>query len=256
MKKLSICAVLLSTAGAFGASAGTVVFDPGQAGADTITDSGFSNFTSLDLNQDGVNDIELGIGGYFRAGGFVNALSDQFRFVGGPPNVTPPTVTVTDAAGRDVLIDDPNSFEAPYQEVYISSTNGIADLFDAGDVVGANTFGDDSGFQDLFDAASDNAIPNVGDGGFLGFRLDIGTSIYRQLDGFLPTGFASTPESFYAFLEVEHGSIIFGQAGFNNVAGAGAIIPGGPTTPIPLPAGLPLLLAGLGAFAFVKRRKS
>lgn len=256
MKKLSICSILLSSAGTFGASAGTVVFDPGQAGADSITDSGFSNFTSLDLNQDGVDDIELGIGGYIRAGGFVNALSNEFRFVGGPPSVTPPTVTVTDASVRVIPTDDVISFEAPYQEVFISSTNGIADLFDAGDVVDASTFGDHSGFQDLFDAASDNAIPNVGDGGFLGFRLDIGTSIYRQLDGFRPTGFASTPESFYAFLEVEHGSIIFGQAGYSNVASAGAIIPGGSTTPIPLPAGLPLLLAGLSAFAFVKRRKS
>ena len=239
-KKSFAYTILLSFAGTFGASAGTVLFDPSQAGADTISGSGFSNFTNLDLNQDGVNDIQLGIGGYFRAGGFVNALG-EFRFLDGPPNGA---------------TDQGNGFEAAYQEVYISSTNGVAHLFEAGDVVGDRTFGDDSGFEDLFDAVADNAIPNVGDGGYLGFRLDIGTSIYQNVDGYLPSGFNSTPESFYAFLEVEHGSIIFEQAGFSNAAGAGALIPGGTTQPIPLPAGLPLLLAGLGAFAFVKRRKA
>ncbi|MCX7567495.1 VPLPA-CTERM sorting domain-containing protein [Sulfitobacter sp. F26169L] len=250
MKKPSIYAILLSFAGTFGASADTIVFDPGQAGADTISDFGFSTFTNLDLNQDGVDDIQLGIGGYFDVGGFVNALLD-YRFMDGPPR----PVGITSARISDGAYQ--GSFEAAYQEVYISSTNGVADLFEAGDVVGASSFGDDSGFEDLFGSTANNAIPTVGDSGYLGFRLDIGTSIYENLDGYLPRGFINVPDSVYAFLNVEHGSIIFGQAGFSNVAGAGAVIPGGnPTTPVPLPAGLPLLLAGLGAFALVKRRKA
>lgn len=243
MKKLTLFAVGLTLAGSLGANAGTLVFDPGASGPDTITNPGFTNFVDVDLNQDGYRDIELGIGGYFNTGGFVNALSDTNRFVGGPP------------PGVSQNLD--GSFDAPYQEVYISSTNGIADLFSAGDEVGANTFGTDSGFEDLFDSPSDNAIPNVGDKGYLGFRIDIGTANYVPVDGFLPTGFNSTPMSFYAFLHVEHGSLIFGQAGYNNVAGAPAVIPGGNNPPpIPLPAGFPLLLTGLGLFAFAKRRKT
>jgi len=228
----------LSTGLAFSAQADTIVFDPGAVGVDTLENNGDS--ARIDLNQDGFDDVLLRIGNARNnAGDGLVDTNFENLFIGGPGDGTFPL-----------------QFEEFYQEVFISATNGVADLFAAGDEIGPNTFNDSSRFETLF-GGSDNALPNLGDSGYLGFRLDIGTSIYQNIDGFLDTGFNGTPESFYGFLFVEHGSINFGQAGFSNVAGAASVVPGGGGSKpnvVPLPASSLLLIAGLAGFGAVRRK--
>lgn len=240
---LSISAAILAIS-ASAASAETIVFDPLAAGVDVITGSGSSNSLGIDINQDGYDDVRAGIGIFFGTGGFIQAINNDFRFVDGPP----PGVM----QGMD------GSFIAPFQTVAISATGTTPNLFSAGDEVGADTFGDDARFADLFGSSGTNDVnilPDVGDSGFLGFRIDLGMSSYVPIDGFLPNGFIGTPDSIFGFLFLEHGSIRIGQAGFNNASGQAALIPGAGPSPVPLPAALPLMGAGFAALGFLGWRR-
>lgn len=228
------------------ASADTIVFDPLATGVDTLSNNG--DTANIDLNQDGYADVQAGIGRFFETGGYLLAINDQFRFVNGDPDPDP---------------QDPFSFSfiAPLQEVAIAATNGLATLFSAGDEVGADDFANTVVFADLFGSggSATNLLPDVGDTAFFGFRIIMGDGEYQQLDGFLPTGFVGPTETFYGFLEVTHGSVQIGLAGYNNAAGQAAVIPGGtPNQPVvPLPASAVLLLAGLaGLGAMGTQRKA
>ncbi|OAN78012.1 hypothetical protein A8B78_13445 [Jannaschia sp. EhC01] len=235
------------------ASANTVTFDPLAQGDDTISQPGRDNYVSLDLNQDGYNDILLGISdGRFSFGrAFVQALSDQFRFVDGPP-VTPVPVEPTPNDNPRDYDDNPFQFVAPYQEVLISDR-----LYGAGDTIAEADFSTNR-FDALFGSTSasfPNLLPEVGDTAYFGFRIEIGESQYQMIDGFLPTGFIGDSQVFFGFLQLSHGSIVIGQAGYTTTPSVSAVIPGGGPSPVPLPAGAVLLLGALGGLGAMRLRR-
>lgn len=89
----------------------------------------------------------------------------------------------------------------------------------------------------LYNDLSGEVVLEVGDQAYVGARLTPA--------GDQPVG--------YAFFDVTRGSVIVNSYTYN--FGGGVTTPGGvpPIAPIPLPAGLPLLLAGLGGFAVLRR---
>lgn len=118
----------------------------------------------------------------------------------------------------------------------------------------------DNGFY-----GTNTMVQNVGDQGYIGIEMLVGH--LGEPDGFTNPDFI-LDETYYGWLGVEHGildgldTIILGDFGLQNESGLAALIPNGPTVPtdpisaVPLPAGLPMLLAGLGTFGFLRRRKS
>lgn len=232
--------------------AATIITDPGAAGTDTLNNNG--ERLSLDLNRDGHDDIQVGIGGAANLlnEGWMATLSDQFRFVGGNPNAPIQVFSI-----QNVQLPIFGGFVAPYQEVRIASSDGINPTkFGAGDSVDASAFSDPiTGRSNLYGDVN-AALPSIGDSAFFGIEISIGESEYLPLDGFLPTGFLSTPDIFYAFIEITHGSLIVNSAGYNNVAGAAAVIPGGNNPPaVPLPASAWLLGAAVAGFGTLRRKR-
>lgn len=118
-------------------------------------------------------------------------------------------------------------------------------------------------FNNLYSTdGTDNSGPiaNIGDRGFFAFKMDVDpvTDAFGN-----PCGFqvACQAETYYGWLEIEHGSIILHSSGISSSSGLAAVTPGArapePTSgpsPVPLPAGLPLLIAGLGGLTALRRK--
>lgn len=157
----------------------------------------------------------------------------------------------------------PSGFSATQGEI-LQDASGDAILLGAGVDVNAAIAGIMGGLWSsasalLYSGSDPNTGPlgGVGSQGFVGVRISVFEAFGNDGCGGCEGGQNPVFEGYqYGWLDVTHGSLIFTQAGYGNGLGVTATTPGGGSTPIPLPAGLPLLLAGLGSFAFMKRRKS
>lgn len=98
------------------------------------------------------------------------------------------------------------------------------------------------------------AIPNVGDRAFVGLKLDY-FSLSPDRDGCNGCEFGFEQqllETRYAWLDLEHGSVVIHGTGYGDGPGVAAVTP--TLSNVPLPAGLPLMLAGLGSLVWMRKR--
>ncbi|KPP88996.1 MAG: putative extracelllular protein [Rhodobacteraceae bacterium HLUCCA08] len=242
---LSAAAGLALLAGV--AAADTIAFDFDT----TLSYSGTFETTPFDLNNDGLDDVNLG---FFTGGAaFISTLTSWNQPDTGPigPGVPP----------GDILL-----VGAPYQAT-VSLTRFFREedndkrikLFDEGETINAASSPNKGDFDYLYDGGNSfnpDQFPNVGDGGFVGFEIEIGEGNIATNDGEYFTGFTGTTELFYGFMNIQHGSIIVGMSGYNTTPGAGATVTGtttGGPSPVPLPATGLMLLAGLGGLGALRR---
>lgn len=210
-----------------------------------LNDPGSYSATSFDLNDDGLDDVNLG---FFSGGAaFISTLTDWFA----------PVVAANDF--DQPLFGSSYSAIASQTRFFMDENDSDAiKLFNEGDTVN----GDSSPYRDTFEylygggsSFNPDQFPNVGDGGYVGFEIEIGEAEIGTDDGEYFRQFLSTTELYYGFMNIQHGSIIIGVSGHNNVAFQGAVIPGGTTgpAPVPLPATGLMLLAGLGGLGALRR---
>lgn len=235
LKTLLLTGALIT--GSFsGANASTIIVDYNP---DVVIESG--DFEFLDVNDDGFGDVY----------GQISQFSGDARVGGGfadfadPGSSTGFTATqgevLQDASGNAILLGED-------VEVDASIAGIVGGLWSSASAL-------------LYSGADpdDGPLGGVGTQGFVGVRMSIFEAFGNDGCGGCEGGDDPIFQGYqYGWLDVTHGSLIFSQAGYGNGLGVAATTPGGnpPPPPIPLPAGFPLLLAGLGAFAFVKRRKA
>jgi len=128
----------------------------------------------------------------------------------------------------------------------------VAKGFAAGDEIDENagSFGGGSLLYVNGSGGSNGILAGAGSTGYLGFQI-LSSDNYGADDGYY---FLDTPDAQYGYFEVSRGSVVLGSFGLQSTIGAAAIIPD--PSVVPLPAGMPLLLAGLGGFAALRRRKN
>ncbi|TCP40836.1 VPLPA-CTERM sorting domain-containing protein [Rhodovulum marinum] len=217
---------LLALVGAFGASAETIVYN-GLAG--TSVANGYADF---DLNGDGFDDI-----GFY-----------AFDYVSGTQEGGVGTYSY-ELGGKLYRTSIVNESDAT-----IGATLAVG--FNPGDAIDA-TSGDFGGGGELYVNGSGTPygiLAAAGSSAYLGFQIEVGSN-FGTNDGYY--FFGAAQETYYGWIAVERGSVILGDYGLQNVSGEAAAIPtvGSGPSPVPLPAGLPLLLAGLGALGLVRRRR-
>lgn len=129
-------------------------------------------------------------------------------------------------------------------------------LFPEGAEIGWDTATDFEWGVDIYGGSGKNLLPEVGDSGYLGFVIEYYVSCYEGDDYCLEyAAFGDTVYTNHQFgwLHVEHGSVVIDSYGLGEIGGS-ATVPSTNVSAVPLPAGLPLLLAGLGAFGLARRR--
>lgn len=157
----------------------------------------------------------------------------------GPPNGYP-----MDYAGP------PNGYPTQYTGPmngypigYVGPPNGYPDDFNLHSPEQQQVWPDPTQCEVSASGPVDSCIVLVGDQNVWPIAHDGGYPTMEELVGEV-TG--------YAYLDMTRGSLIFNGFGYN-LAGS-VTTPSANVTPVPLPAGLPLLLAGLGAFAVLRRQ--
>lgn len=261
MNIISIRGLALATAAVvgFAASANAAVVRIGDAdfnaGAGLITFSEFPlgtvNPTYTAANYGGDADSPTVMTGGFFAGQSLSA-TPGVDCAGGAPSgcvVGTPTANLAlDALSPDAYITNDGAFPTSPTLTGSPRFNGpIALLFDADQLAVG------------FDAGYMNAIGSIGitafarDGSLLGTVSNLGLGI--EFVGLASaTGVAEIAGVLFSLTGAE-------PAGFNidnvrfGVAGDVTLPPDIDPSPVPLPAGFPLLLLGLGSFAALRRRK-
>ena len=226
-------ALALGVATAAQATTITVDYDPDVV----VTTGGFEFF---DVNDDGSGDAFVSISSFSgdaRIGGAFDDFAD--------PN-------------------SPTGFTLSEGEV-LQDNSGNAILLGNGETVNANTAAEKSGIWSsssalLYSGADTSLGPlgGVGTQGFAAIRVGLFDASGDDGCGGCEGGGGIGPLNgyIYGWLDLTHGSVVVSQAGYGNGFGVTATTPGGNPPVIPLPAGLPLLLAGLGGLAVLKRRKA
>lgn len=124
----------------------------------------------------------------------------------------------------------------------VLKTNGFVTMLGPGDTVDASYFsGDDyetSSGAYLVDRENNGPWGEIGATGYVGFRF------YER---------GEDSETNYGWIQVTRGSAIIGQAGFEQTAGVGAVIP--TSNPVPEPGTLTLLATGALGLAALQRRR-
>ncbi|SFR17396.1 VPLPA-CTERM sorting domain-containing protein [Poseidonocella sedimentorum] len=128
--------------------------------------------------------------------------------------------------------------------------------FSVGDLVGepGATFGSSGKLYDDTFLSEKGPLKAPGSTAYIGFRIQA-SSTYGTDDGLYFIG--APEETYYGYIELTRGSVILGDIGLSGISGASVLIPAsssGGTSTVPLPAGMPLLLAGLGGFAALRRK--
>lgn len=240
-----ILAAVLAAAVATGAQADTITVN-----LDTplVSDN---NFTSVDINQDGATDLMLYAQTVGSVGADTGVVLGQSNGVGN---------TVFD----NLFTDEPTDVGVYTIGRVLADFNG--ELIG----LGADTRVDDStanSFEGRWTSASSLAYDNMtgllpagGAKAYIGVRLDVYDYLADDnCNGcvLLPDVEAEFRGHIYGWLELERGSLITSMFGYGSDLNLAAVTPTAPDmNVVPLPAGLPLLLAGLGAFGLVGRRRA
>lgn len=137
-----------------------------------------------------------------------------------------------------------------------------------------DSFNYESDFVSLYGGKGPDLLEVDGDNAILGFRIEVlledmyGEYGYNMLTA-VETVYCDDPEAmyfdeciirpqetilatFYGFIEVTRGSVTPGILGVNSLLNTAAVVP----NPVPLPASILLLGAGLGGLSVMRRRKT
>ena len=182
----------------------------------------------FDLNQDGIDDFILGLNSFTNADGDSIEKADiiGIKRVVFPPQFKNPLELTS------FILADEDDFD-------------FALALNPGDTVGASINRPDTRISEIFDSQNPTLgdFTEVGDTGFLGLSIELFNEVTQSVD------------THFGFAAIERGSVTITQLGFQTIAGANAVIPGGTPAPIPLPATLPLMISGAAGLLALRRKK-
>ncbi|MEC8669585.1 MAG: VPLPA-CTERM sorting domain-containing protein [Pseudomonadota bacterium] len=218
---------------------------PVVAAADTVTyqldlriaDENQYNSTRIDLNNDGLMDVEFGF------------FSSNIPFVETLQSAVDPFGPFPQLMSYSVQLVEPEAVltQASVTSFFTDAVTGDVMLFAEGDAVGA---GVNAGFDDY----NNNISAPLSAGGYMGFKIETGqVEMSPYSEGTWSGGFVGETVTTFAFVNITEGSIILGQAGYNTTNGAAAVIPG-MTPAVPLPASFLLLGGALGGMGVLRRK--
>jgi len=206
--------------------------------------------------------------------GAAHAASVTFSFSGldnqfnaGLPGRGPITGSITYDTSAASFVNG-SLFTGAFADIDIN-INGVTVKSDASCVdVSCNTINQVTigGPQDAFNSVYSGPFDATGQSyGIQSVSLEIRTdpgslfSVQNQLFNELTPGETIDLSGDYISLVVEYDDGLFSTSSIarsDDLTSVSVSVSGDSMTPVPLPAGLPLLLAGLGAFAYVRRRQS
>ncbi|TDX19611.1 VPLPA-CTERM sorting domain-containing protein [Rhodovulum visakhapatnamense] len=192
------------------------------------------SFPGLDVDGDGWNDF------YFYGGGEDGDYGAVFAAEGSPFSESLGYFSYAWLLGvEDSPGNAATAFFEPGSEVGLTSPQELGIL----------------PYAELYVAGEAGELGEIGDTAIIGFVLetyrpcvDETTQACEEGDG--DDGLVEFLGYRFGWFDLERGSTIVNRYGLADLGDPAAIIP-----PVPLPAGLPLLLAGLGAFGLAARRR-